>query len=59
MDDGFETFNASNIREIVHKTDGTVELDNCKTPSRIEMIHNVAEESLGSFSNSKDTIDEF
>lgn len=59
VSDGFETFNTSNDREIVHESNGTDELDNCNTTSSVERIHTIEDESLGSPSEFDNLMKEF
>lgn len=59
VDDDFETFDTSGVREVVHESDGIDELDNCKTPSRLEIIHNVEVETHCFSCNSRNLMYEF
>lgn len=59
INDAFNVFDTTNIQKIVHKSDGTDELDDCKTSTRVKRIYNSVEQLPGFSYNSENWVDEF
>lgn len=58
VDDSFETFETSNIGEVVHESDEPEKLDSYQTTSRVEMIHSTEDKLLGFLFSSKNSMED-